>query len=352
MNRIIPRFALVFTAALGFAAALPQTPARGDVPEIARVSSIPDAPPHETGVIRVFGAQLQGATVHTWQPEGDPDAIAASIDHLPKVAAMPAEPPKGAYEARVIETHDHVLLADLHWRIGNPGATVVWLKNDDGWSEPWLANRPQIFLTSHPRAMPGERLQLFGRRLSQISNRKINPSLVLKHNDTGALHEATWGKLRGQGALLSEGDHRVEFILPEDLPAGEYTLWYHSGSGNQYGWSKPMELSVLEARDLIDYEAMAWNRMGRQTDRQELQDVSVRKLPAELADEGKIYYWDVPAGEQRLIAQTGKTDRTAAEAARKGGMAEREVIPDTVKIRELEDKDKPQVIQVQIVREP
>ncbi|NBC11196.1 MAG: hypothetical protein GVY24_05590, partial [Planctomycetes bacterium] len=253
-------------------------------PEIARVGAIARPPTGDVGLLRIFGEQLAGCEVHVWQPGGDADAIAASIDALPEFAALPAAPPAGAVSLTVAARFEQALFAEITPQRVRPGVAVVWLKNADGWSAPRLANRPDIHLTSHDEAMPGERIQLFGKRLSQRVDRRSNPMLVLRERASGATHRATWGKVRGQGPLLSEGDHRKEFVLPEDLPAGAYDLFFHNGSGGAHGWSEAIPLTVLASRSLTDYEAMAWNRGGIDSDTQQFTDLTVERVPREFAD--------------------------------------------------------------------
>jgi hypothetical protein len=131
--------------------------------------------------------------------------------------------------------------------------------------------------------MPGERVQLFGRNLARGSP-DVLPRLYLKSAETGRLYRGVWGKSRAQGPLMFEGDHRVEFVLPEDIEPGPYDAWYHNGSGGKYGWSRPLGLEILESRDLIQHAAAAWNRSGVQADSETLSDLDVERIPQALCD--------------------------------------------------------------------
>lgn len=228
-------------------------------PEISRVS------PSDTGeTFQIFGEGLNNSDIYVWQPTGTKAAITASVDLLPSIADLPTVPPAAAKKVTPIKAYPQVLYAQAIYS----GVAVVWLKNEAGYSKPWLMNAPEIWSQSSFEAMPGERVQLYGQNLyvSSIST-KVKPVVYLRNNDTGIMYRASWGLANDQ-EMPAQNEKKFEFILPADIPAGAYQLWVHNGSGGTVGWSQPAGLTVLASRDLIGMQAMAWNRTGIQVDGQ------------------------------------------------------------------------------------
>jgi len=247
-------------------------------PEISRVGTIPRYAPDK--VFRVFGENMQKAQFSLWEPDWPKGT--AEKDRLPGEASLPDTPPKKVRKLVTRAAYKQCAFASSKGKGLYGGVSVIWAENDAGRSRPFLANRPQIWVQSHRQAMPGERLQIFGRRLLPFRNRL--PELALRGKADGSWHRAVWGKWRGQGPTLHEGDHRIEFILPDGMKPGAYTMWYHNGSGGPFGWSDPMSLEIIEKRDLIAWEADAWNRVGIQIDNQKLGKVAVQRVLIALGD--------------------------------------------------------------------
>jgi hypothetical protein len=256
---------------------LATTGASAQSPQIARVGQIVRG-----GSFRIFGENVKGGEVHLWQPDCSPEEIGAAAEELPEMSSLPTKPPESAERATVRAAYPQVAFASGSWGTGSQ-VTVVWRNNEDGFSRPYLANQPEVWLASHHQAMPGERVQLFGRNLARGSS-NVLPQLCLKSPNSGRLYRAVWGKFRARGPLMFEGDHRVEFVLPEDIKPSRYEAWYHNGSGGKHGWSEPTPLEILKSRDLIEYAAAAWNRTGVQADSQTLSSLHVHRIPQALCD--------------------------------------------------------------------
>lgn len=253
-------------------------------PEISRVSPFTN---NET--IQIFGENLKDCEVYAWQPPTGNNtskaSVASSAQQLPAISALAAEPPKGSKKLTVVSSTYQAAFADASTV---SGVSVIWVKNNGVYSKPWLANLPEIWSQSVTEAIAGERVQLYGQNLydRNLSGKQI-PTVYLKNTETNQIYKATWGLANDQ-EMPNQNEHKFEFILPPDTPAGQYDLWVHNGTGDVYGWSNKASIKILDKYDLIGYQLMEWNRTGVQTGNQEIDEKDIYRRTIDAPKDGDL----------------------------------------------------------------
>ncbi|MCC6442629.1 MAG: right-handed parallel beta-helix repeat-containing protein [Armatimonadetes bacterium] len=114
------------------------------------------------------------------------------------------------------------------------GPMVAWVKGEKGYSRPFVLNAPQVWWITPDTAGPGETVDIFGANLS-------------RRPDFDRAHVCARNRKTGAGLwlpVIGNGKYRLRAFLPSDLPAGDYTLWLHTGAGGDWGGSGPARLRV------------------------------------------------------------------------------------------------------------
>ena len=174
----------------------------------------------------------------------DPAALVEKVGHQPPV---PDIPPKEAMDCPVLgggRGYLQVLMryCRVPW-VRIPATAALWVGNDDGWSRPYIVNRPQAQWLHPTTQTPGEVVRVFGRTFAwgyQLGaaavfvrkaggGRMVACRLAWPHREDG--HTVRWC---------------VGAWLPDDLEVGRYELFVHGRHGGAHGWSDPLELIVAE----------------------------------------------------------------------------------------------------------
>jgi len=117
------------------------------------------------------------------------------------------------------------------------GDDVLWVKNRDGYSKPWLIKSSKPWFIYPEKANAGEVVRVFGRcvgsRLIAVKKQGDNKLRILKSSDVAA-----------RSALVHNSMYEVEVRLPGNMEAGEYELFLHNGSGGTAGWSEPVKFTI------------------------------------------------------------------------------------------------------------
>ena len=146
-----------------------------------------------------------------------------------------AWPSRGSTAVEALQPHAQSLKGIVP-RSFDPGLFAVRIKTPDGVVERIL-NRPQLWWVQGEvgvTATPGGWIRLFGKNLQwdqKLGLRKAELQLE--------------GPCRR--SLKIEGDAQsVRAALPNDLPAGDYRVFLHSGAGGAAGWSDPLVLTIAQ----------------------------------------------------------------------------------------------------------
>ena len=102
-----------------------------------------------------------GLEVWVWEPpEDEHTGREAALGLGGSEKSLPAVPPKGARRITPLDVDKQVLVANLT----TPArlSSLLWLKNADGFSAPYLFNTARPFWISQETAQQGEVLNMFG----------------------------------------------------------------------------------------------------------------------------------------------------------------------------------------------
>lgn len=213
-------------------------------PKISRVSDFL----HDTA-IQIFGEEFeQSSTVYIWKPKGSID-IEKVFDKAPDL------PPNDAKEFFIDYYFNQVIYINSNNRIGD-GVHVIWVKNSVGYSEPYIANRPQIYNQSLQEAHPSDLFTVYGinfgsnitGKVCLLVNKKTGERYILDNvNECGVYS-------------YSREDYVAEFCIPEIIEPGDYSIYVNSGTGGNLGWSNPHDLIIgTSENSATDYFRMMWN---------------------------------------------------------------------------------------------
>lgn len=127
---------------------------------------------------------------------------------------------------------------------------MVWIKNDNGYGSPIFINQAEIWWNKESLYI-GDTLEVFGKNLKIGST---NPRLYIVEEDQWIIAET------------SSNSYKADFIIPS-LTNGSYTIKFHNGYGQEYGWSED-ELSITIVSEIqwtgttFDVTAAPYNAVG------------------------------------------------------------------------------------------
>lgn len=133
---------------------------------------------------------------------------------------------------------------------GRLGDDILWIKNQSGYSKPWLIKTPQLWFSYPEKVKAGELIRVFGRN--------VNAKLVaIRKKGDKELIILLDSKTKNRKPLLVHNvSYEASIRLPETLASGNYEIYIHNGSGGPAGWSKSLNFSVEdEPKKTIYYEA-------------------------------------------------------------------------------------------------
>ena len=107
---------------------------------------------------------------------------------------------------------------------------LLWPRNDNGYGRPVAINQTEAWWVGPGRVAAGEAFSIYGRNL-KLGN--TDCSLYID----------------GHGWITNTtaNPYKADFTLPASLTNGTYQLWAHNGSGVEYGWAQPLEITVRSA---------------------------------------------------------------------------------------------------------
>ena len=167
---------------------------------------------------------------------------------------LPQTPPENALVFKPEETVKQVLYIGQKRAVPCECA-LMWVENENGFSKPFVANRPQIWNTSLKRAYKGANLAVYGKNLNRASYRK-RPLGVLV-SEKGEIIKLTLINTPSYG--FDKQEYTVEYRIPENIENGKYKLYVNTSEGADFAWSDAWEIEIASL-DLISYFNTKWNR--------------------------------------------------------------------------------------------
>ena len=177
--------------------------------------------------------------VWVWSPrkadeaaQNEPVFSRDAYDFMPQ---LPDEPPDDAKRMGITSRENHVVMATLR------ANTVVWLRNSDGFSKPYMLNVARPFWLSRETAHPGEKLHIFG---YGVRPRYGDVRIGLRRDGETVAELEPGHSPRG---LRDKDSRLIYFRLPDDLQAGDYDVYTHNGYGAAFGWRHVASLKITPA---------------------------------------------------------------------------------------------------------
>jgi VCBS repeat-containing protein len=109
---------------------------------------------------------------------------------------------------------------------------LLWAQNSSGYSQPVMLNQTETWWVKETSSR-GQIASVFGRNLSQDGG--IQNSQVYLEDSAG---KGYWAQVVGVNP------YKVDFKVPDALANGDYQVFVHNGDGGQYGWSKPLTMTI------------------------------------------------------------------------------------------------------------
>jgi len=225
-------------------------------PEICRVNG------GNTKTIWGTGFTAGQTEVYVWNvPFNENEALAAlEVKVYKGKSLLTAQPPKEAKKLNILSTDPRGLVMAVEFSDNYSaegfygdriGGQVVWVKNADGYSKPWLVHSATPWWVYPSKTSAGDRVRVFGRNIS------AKLAVIRKAGDT-KIQKLPFG------GMVHNAMYETEVTLPKDLQPGEYELFLHNGSGGTAGWSNPMKLTIKPADKSVKkyYSATAFGAKG------------------------------------------------------------------------------------------
>jgi hypothetical protein len=229
MKRIILQLIVVFAAANSLIAA---------PPEICRVQG------GNTRTVWGIGFTPGATEVWGWRAPYDEARVRSAISGKTYSAAsfLSTEPPSGSGKMNILDSDPKgcVLTVDFFGHYGGDswfdamlGPDVVWVKNQDGFSKPWITRTAKPWWVYPEIAAPGQRVRIFGRN--------IMAKLIAIKSSSGApiFFDAPERPYQPM--------YETAIDLPKDIKPGDYQVYMHNGAGGEAGWGGPINLTVKPA---------------------------------------------------------------------------------------------------------
>ncbi|MEE9368643.1 MAG: glycosyl hydrolase family 28-related protein [Pontiella sp.] len=105
----------------------------------------------------------------------------------------------------------------------------LWAKNSFGYGTSAAINKSDAWWVGFDRVAGGETFSVYGRSL-KLGNGK---SYVYIEELNRWLTSST------------ANPYKADFVLPNDIANGSYTIWAHNGHGREFGWSSAKNLTVV-----------------------------------------------------------------------------------------------------------
>lgn len=108
---------------------------------------------------------------------------------------------------------------------------LMWPANANGYGKPAAINATEPWwIGPQAKLTRGNSFSIFGRNLVADDAAPVSHAWI---QETG-----TW--LTSTAA----NPYKADFTVPASLANGTYTLWAHNGQGRQYGWGRPLKITV------------------------------------------------------------------------------------------------------------
>ena len=135
-------------------------------------------------------------------------------------------------EAKIQKLDGNVAAITLPTTLPQGSDYLLWAQNSSGYSQPVMINQTEAWWVKETSSR-GQIASVFGRNLSQDGG--TQSSQVYLEDSAG---KGYWAQVVGVNP------YKVDFKVPDALANGNYQVFVHNGDGGQYGWSKPLTMTI------------------------------------------------------------------------------------------------------------
>ena len=135
-------------------------------------------------------------------------------------------------EAKIQKLDGNVAAITLPTALPQGSDYLLWAQNSSGYSQPVMINQTEAWWVKETSSR-GQIASVFGRNLSQDGG--TQNSQVYLEDSAG---KGYWAQVVGVNP------YKVDFKVPDALANGDYQVFVHNGDGGQYGWSKPLTMTI------------------------------------------------------------------------------------------------------------
>lgn len=135
-------------------------------------------------------------------------------------------------EAKIQKLNGNVAAITLPTALPQGSDYLLWAQNSSGYSQPVMINQTEAWWVKETSSR-GQIASVFGRNLSQDGG--TQSSQVYLEDSAG---KGYWAQVVGVNP------YKVDFKVPDALANGDYQVFVHNGDGGQYGWSKPLTMTI------------------------------------------------------------------------------------------------------------
>ena len=141
-----------------------------------------------------------------------------------------AQTAEGAFkdEAKIVEMRPFQALIRLPAGAPAHAMYFVYPRSGNQVGAPAAINRAEMWYVLPKTPSPGEVCEAYGRNLSHEHSEE-KAWVYLKPKDRREM--GIWAE------VVAVNPYKVDFVLPADLPLGQYEVWAHNGHGGRYGWA-------------------------------------------------------------------------------------------------------------------
>jgi hypothetical protein len=160
-------------------------------------------------------------------------------------ALLPSRPPSGSdaagvRKADILSVSPTVLTTSLP-----EGAVIVWVRNRDGWSLPYLVGVARPYWINMSTVRAGDYFSIVG---MAIGRDHVGGRALLRGGKTPIFINAT-GSPRSGGWYT---DRFIRYIqVPTTTKPGRYEVFFHNKLGGIYGWSFAGAIEVLPTQPVV-----------------------------------------------------------------------------------------------------
>lgn len=219
------------------------------IPEISRVNEFSSG-----DVIQIYGEGIspelidEESGIYIYYPKGRGKGT------TPFDSKCPQFPPENSYFIPFDSVFNQVGYS-VPSKVIRKGVAIVWVKNKYGISKPYRANSPRVINQSHIKVLKNDLIQFYGscmcEAMASTYTDRITRTMLVYKPETNEKYYVS--NVFDKGYPFNRERYMMEFIIPENIPAGNYKVYIHNGTGGDLGWSDALDLEIADTQSLVEF---------------------------------------------------------------------------------------------------